>query len=215
VRWVGSATGTGLPARVLRPPRCPRDHETGDVGGRAWAVRGARVCRVHGGMAPAVRAAADRRWRDVLIFERGVRQRATQLRDEYLARAALRSWWRPWWAVSPPSEGWRSEERGEVSSTWPGSKASRRPRSPSRRNEAACPRSGPGRGPKGGDGKAPGPREENFFAVRRTAYWLVRVRTDGERLLVYTNSGQTRRKEPYAYNAATPADVTPVEVRNA
>jgi hypothetical protein len=59
---------------------------------RAWAVRGARVCRVHGGMAPAVRAAADRRWRDVLIFERGVRQRATQLRDEYLARAALRSW---------------------------------------------------------------------------------------------------------------------------
>jgi hypothetical protein len=47
---------------------------------------------VHGGMAPAVRAAADRRWRDVLIFERGVRRRATQLRDEYLARAALRSW---------------------------------------------------------------------------------------------------------------------------
>jgi hypothetical protein len=43
-------------------------------------------------MAPAVRAAADRRWRDLLIFEWGVRQRATQLRDEYLARAALRSW---------------------------------------------------------------------------------------------------------------------------
>ena len=50
------------------------------------------MCRVHGGMAPAVRAAADRRWRNLLIFERGVRQRATQLRDEYLARAALRSW---------------------------------------------------------------------------------------------------------------------------
>jgi hypothetical protein len=32
-------------------------------------------------MAPAVRAAADRRWRDLLIFERGVRERATQLRD--------------------------------------------------------------------------------------------------------------------------------------
>ena len=43
-------------------------------------------------MAPAVRAAADRRWRDVLICEWGVRQRATQLRDDYLARAALRSW---------------------------------------------------------------------------------------------------------------------------
>ncbi len=50
------------------------------------------MCRVHGGMAPAVRAAADRRWRDLLIFERGVRERAAQLRDEYLARAALRSW---------------------------------------------------------------------------------------------------------------------------
>jgi hypothetical protein len=43
-------------------------------------------------MAPEVRAAADRRWHDVLIFDRAVRQRATQLRDEYLARAALRSW---------------------------------------------------------------------------------------------------------------------------
>lgn len=50
------------------------------------------MCRVHGGMAPAVRAAADRRWHNLLIFERGVRQRATQLRDEYIARAALRSW---------------------------------------------------------------------------------------------------------------------------
>jgi hypothetical protein len=59
---------------------------------RAWAVRGATVCRVHGGMAPAVRAAADRRWRNLLIFERGVRQWATERRDEYIARAALRSW---------------------------------------------------------------------------------------------------------------------------
>ena len=47
---------------------------------------------MHGGTAPAVRAAADRRWRNVLLFERGARQRATQLRDEYLARAALCSW---------------------------------------------------------------------------------------------------------------------------
>ena len=43
-------------------------------------------------MAPAVRAAADRRWRDVLTFERGVRRWATERRDEYIARAALRSW---------------------------------------------------------------------------------------------------------------------------
>jgi hypothetical protein len=43
-------------------------------------------------MAPAVRAAADRRWRNVLIFELGVRQWATERRDEYIALAALRSW---------------------------------------------------------------------------------------------------------------------------
>jgi hypothetical protein len=67
-------------------------HRSDGVRCRAWAVRGASVCRVHGGMAPAVRAAADRRWRNLLIFDRAVRQRAIQLRDEYLARAALRSW---------------------------------------------------------------------------------------------------------------------------
>jgi hypothetical protein len=50
------------------------------------------VCRVHGGMAPGVRAAADGRWSNLLIFERGVRQRAMQIRDEYIALAALRSW---------------------------------------------------------------------------------------------------------------------------
>ena len=68
---------------------------------------------------------------------------------------------------------------------------------------------------KGVDGKAPGPRDTNFFAFRRTAYGLVRVRTDGERLLVYTNSGQTRLKEAYAYSATAPGDVSPVEVRKA
>jgi hypothetical protein len=59
---------------------------------RSWAVRGARVCRVHGGVAPAVRAAADRRWDALVTFERGVRERAIKARDDYVARAALRSW---------------------------------------------------------------------------------------------------------------------------
>ncbi len=67
-------------------------HRSDGVRCGAWAVRGARVCRVHGGMAPAVRAAADRRWHNLLIFERGARQRATQLREEYIARTALRAW---------------------------------------------------------------------------------------------------------------------------
>ena len=50
------------------------------------------MCRVHGGLAPAVRAAADRRWDVLVIFERGVRERAIEARDGYVARAALRSW---------------------------------------------------------------------------------------------------------------------------
>jgi len=39
----------------------------------------------------------------------------------------------------------------------------------------------------------------SFFAFSRTAFGIVKVRTDGERLLVYTNSGQQRLKEAYVY----------------
>ncbi|HSL64548.1 MAG TPA: MBL fold metallo-hydrolase [Gaiellaceae bacterium] len=42
-------------------------------------------------------------------------------------------------------------------------------------------------------------RGRPFFAFERRAFGLVKVRTDGERLLVWTNSGQTRLKEAYAY----------------
>jgi beta-lactamase superfamily II metal-dependent hydrolase len=42
-------------------------------------------------------------------------------------------------------------------------------------------------------------RRHPFFAFSRSAFGLVRVRTDGERLLVSTNSGQTDLKEAYAY----------------
>jgi hypothetical protein len=38
-----------------------------------------------------------------------------------------------------------------------------------------------------------------FFAFKRTAFGIVMIRTDGQRLLVYTNSGQTDMKEAYAY----------------
>jgi hypothetical protein len=38
-----------------------------------------------------------------------------------------------------------------------------------------------------------------FFAFSRTAYGTVKIRTDGTRLLVYTNSGQQDLKEAYAY----------------
>jgi len=41
--------------------------------------------------------------------------------------------------------------------------------------------------------------KRRFFAFSRTAFGLVMVRTDGERLLVYTNSGQDTLKEAYAY----------------
>jgi hypothetical protein len=39
----------------------------------------------------------------------------------------------------------------------------------------------------------------SFFSFSRTAYGIVRVRTDGERLLVFTNSGQADLKEAYAF----------------
>jgi beta-lactamase superfamily II metal-dependent hydrolase len=38
-----------------------------------------------------------------------------------------------------------------------------------------------------------------FFAFSRAAFGIVKVRTDGKRLLVFTNSGQVRLKEAYAY----------------
>ena len=51
-----------------------------------------------------------------------------------------------------------------------------------------------------------------FFAFRRTAFGLVRVRTDGERLLVYTNSGQSTLKEAYAFVAGPGGDPVPADV---
>jgi beta-lactamase superfamily II metal-dependent hydrolase len=68
---------------------------------------------------------------------------------------------------------------------------------------------------KGVDGKPPEAKDRDFFAFRRTAYGMVRVRTDGKRLLVYTNSGQSDLKEAYAYTAAAPGEVEAVQVKKA
>ena len=41
--------------------------------------------------------------------------------------------------------------------------------------------------------------KNSFFAFSKTAYGIVHVRTDGERLLVFTHSGQKDLKEAYSY----------------
>jgi beta-lactamase superfamily II metal-dependent hydrolase len=52
-----------------------------------------------------------------------------------------------------------------------------------------------------------------FFAFSRAAFGLVTVRTDGERLLVCTNSGRTDLKEAYAFRMDEHGKPVPVAVR--
>jgi hypothetical protein len=54
-----------------------------------------------------------------------------------------------------------------------------------------------------------------FFAFERTAYGQVKVRTDGERLLVCTDSGQADLKEAYAYRMDDAGEPVPEQVRKA
>ena len=56
-------------------------------------------------------------------------------------------------------------------------------------------------------------RGSSFFAFKRTAYGLVRVRTDGHRMLVFTDSGERDIKEAYAYEVASPGAAVPVLVQ--
>jgi glyoxylase-like metal-dependent hydrolase (beta-lactamase superfamily II) len=56
-------------------------------------------------------------------------------------------------------------------------------------------------------------RREPFFAFSRAAYGSVRIRTDGKRLLVYTDSGQADLKEAYAYTLGPEGKAVPQEVR--
>lgn len=56
-------------------------------------------------------------------------------------------------------------------------------------------------------------KKRSFFAFSRAAFGIVKMRTDGERLLVYTNSGQADLKEAYAYQMNAAGEPEPVEVR--
>jgi Metallo-beta-lactamase superfamily len=56
-------------------------------------------------------------------------------------------------------------------------------------------------------------RTTPFFAFSREAYGAVRVRTDGTRLLVYTDSGVATKKEAYAYTLAPDGTAVPEELR--
>lgn len=51
--------------------------------------------------------------------------------------------------------------------------------------------------PEGGD------ESKAFFAFERTTFGLVKVRTDGDRLLVWTNSAKDELKEAYAFDLTT------------
>ena len=55
----------------------------------------------------------------------------------------------------------------------------------------------------------------DFFGFSRTAFGLVKTRTNGHRLLVYTDSGNVKMKEAYAYELDETGVPTPAEVRRA
>jgi hypothetical protein len=54
-----------------------------------------------------------------------------------------------------------------------------------------------------------------FYAFRRTAFGLVKIRTDGRRLLVNTDSGNMKMKETYAYALDPSGAPTPARVMQA
>jgi hypothetical protein len=50
-----------------------------------------------------------------------------------------------------------------------------------------------------------------FFAFERAVFGIVKLRTDGRRLFVWTNSGQQDLKESYAFESGPGFQVEPVE----
>jgi hypothetical protein len=68
---------------------------------------------------------------------------------------------------------------------------------------------------KGGAAELDPKARKPFFAFSRAAFGLVTVRTDGERLLVCTNSGRTDLKEAYAFVMDENGKPVPVAVRAA
>src|SRR4029453_11307217 len=63
----------------------------------------------------------------------------------------------------------------------------------------------------GGAGVDPKARP-TFFGPSRTAFGIVKIRTDGQRLLVYTDSGQSNLKEAYAYTIDSKGKPQPAPV---
>lgn len=55
-------------------------------------------------------------------------------------------------------------------------------------------------------------RRGDFFGFSRTAFGMVKTRTDGQRLLVYTDSGNLRLKEAYAYQIDASGVPAPAQV---
>jgi beta-lactamase superfamily II metal-dependent hydrolase len=53
---------------------------------------------------------------------------------------------------------------------------------------------------------------DKFFAFKRTAFGIVKIRTDGNRLLVYTNSGQDKMKEAYAFEIDQSGNAESVDI---
>lgn len=51
-----------------------------------------------------------------------------------------------------------------------------------------------------------------FFGFSRAAFGMVKMRTDGQRLLVYTNSGNVKMKEAYAYTLDNNGEPVPAAV---
>jgi beta-lactamase superfamily II metal-dependent hydrolase len=56
---------------------------------------------------------------------------------------------------------------------------------------------------------------KRFFAFERISYGLVKVRTDGKRLMVYTDSGNVKMKEAYAYALNAKGEPLAAQVRQA
>ncbi|CAA9228363.1 MAG: hypothetical protein AVDCRST_MAG42-973 [uncultured Chthoniobacterales bacterium] len=54
-----------------------------------------------------------------------------------------------------------------------------------------------------------------FFGFSRAAFGIVKTRTDGKRLFVYTDSGNVKMKEAYAYDLHSGKAPTPAPVRRA
>jgi hypothetical protein len=55
----------------------------------------------------------------------------------------------------------------------------------------------------------------DFFGFSRTAYGIVKTRTDGRRLLVYTDSGKADMKEAYCYQLDQNGEPVPEPVLRA